>query len=270
MKGILQKEDKASVSGNQQPCTVCGKKIDTRKCTRCKKISYCSSTCQKADWPKHRKTCTGSHEAGPTAEANFLSGVSKGFLKKPSMKDDQCAETAPESTPENKLPEDPKEFKESEREHDSRPKITDSSKTKKAASGKSQDMAERPTSQEMRECKVCRKEGGNLEARVVYYCSIGCHENDGGRSYPVSILDVSKEDGRQGEAGAGVELKETRVEPALTKGSGDSIKRCCDYCGRRSNTSEACPNCGKVFYCSPACCKVDYPQHRSVCKGKST
>ena len=40
-------------------CASCfAKKIKLNKCSRCKNIAYCSTSCQKADWPKHRRDCS--------------------------------------------------------------------------------------------------------------------------------------------------------------------------------------------------------------------
>ena len=39
-------------------CAYCGKTSDTvKKCSRCKKVSYCSKSCQQADWSKHKTGC---------------------------------------------------------------------------------------------------------------------------------------------------------------------------------------------------------------------
>ena len=39
-------------------CAACGKTSDTvKKCSRCKKVSYCSRSCQQADWSKHKTSC---------------------------------------------------------------------------------------------------------------------------------------------------------------------------------------------------------------------
>lgn len=47
-------------------CVVCGSTKTPKKCSRCKCISYCSPTCQKGDWKRHKAECTarmeGSHE----------------------------------------------------------------------------------------------------------------------------------------------------------------------------------------------------------------
>jgi hypothetical protein len=38
-------------------CASCGKEGDLKRCSRCKVVSYCSSTCQKNDWVKHKNKC---------------------------------------------------------------------------------------------------------------------------------------------------------------------------------------------------------------------
>ena len=40
-----------------RPCQLCGKISAARRCSRCRVIAYCSPTCQKADWPCHKKAC---------------------------------------------------------------------------------------------------------------------------------------------------------------------------------------------------------------------
>jgi hypothetical protein len=46
---------------NYQPimdvCAVCGSVEDLKRCSRCKKVSYCSIDHQKKDWTTHKKTC---------------------------------------------------------------------------------------------------------------------------------------------------------------------------------------------------------------------
>ncbi|CAH0027491.1 unnamed protein product [Clonostachys rhizophaga] len=49
---------------NHQKCAGCGKGSCTLTCSRCKvtevghlRVHYCSSECQKSDWPSHRKVC---------------------------------------------------------------------------------------------------------------------------------------------------------------------------------------------------------------------
>jgi len=38
-------------------CTVCDKVGDIKVCSSCKELLYCSSECQKKDWPEHKKVC---------------------------------------------------------------------------------------------------------------------------------------------------------------------------------------------------------------------
>ncbi len=39
-------------------CSSCGKTDNLKKCGRCKQVSYCSGSCQKADWTAHKKSCS--------------------------------------------------------------------------------------------------------------------------------------------------------------------------------------------------------------------
>lgn len=40
-----------------EACAVCRETSGTKKCSRCKSVFYCDSSCQKADWFQHRKAC---------------------------------------------------------------------------------------------------------------------------------------------------------------------------------------------------------------------
>lgn len=39
-------------------CYVCKKTEDTKRCSKCKSISYCDRKCQEKDWPRHKLECT--------------------------------------------------------------------------------------------------------------------------------------------------------------------------------------------------------------------
>jgi len=39
------------------PCSLCGSTKNLKYCSGCKKIQYCSTSCQKNDWKKHKKIC---------------------------------------------------------------------------------------------------------------------------------------------------------------------------------------------------------------------
>ncbi|KAE9399095.1 hypothetical protein BT96DRAFT_1019705 [Gymnopus androsaceus JB14] len=77
---------RASVSNNfdgkkMWPCTACASLFDrqeVRECTGCKNAEYCSSQCQKGDWPEHKKICSTRL---PTSEDDSVINCTKLDMK---------------------------------------------------------------------------------------------------------------------------------------------------------------------------------------------
>ncbi len=68
-------------------CKVCASRFELKRCGRCKQRRYCSSTCQRADWPEHRLYCPGVSAAErdtPTAPAQSAGGASAAAAGAPS------------------------------------------------------------------------------------------------------------------------------------------------------------------------------------------
>lgn len=53
--GPLSFEDVGKLN-NDTGCVLCGRKT-TSRCSQCQSVAYCSSDCQKADWPNHKRVC---------------------------------------------------------------------------------------------------------------------------------------------------------------------------------------------------------------------
>ena len=57
-------------STTMDTCGSCGAGSPSNRCSRCKAVSYCDATCQRAAWKKHKKTCTKKKKvSGPRDEA---------------------------------------------------------------------------------------------------------------------------------------------------------------------------------------------------------
>ena len=64
--------DLPSVLNPARKCDVCSSSHPTKSCSRCKHTFYCSPSCQKLAWKKHKKKCTPSHTTClPTTEADL-------------------------------------------------------------------------------------------------------------------------------------------------------------------------------------------------------
>jgi len=46
-----------SITYSSTSCNVCGKTEGLSWCSACRKVRYCSSTCQRSDWKRHKKFC---------------------------------------------------------------------------------------------------------------------------------------------------------------------------------------------------------------------
>jgi hypothetical protein len=53
---ISTENPSSSLSVDLRVCSLCGKSSGKR-CNRCHKASYCSPTCQRQDWKKHKIHC---------------------------------------------------------------------------------------------------------------------------------------------------------------------------------------------------------------------
>ena len=56
-------------------CSVCNKLCKPKLCKGCMQVGYCSSACQKSDWPEHKKVCKMVIKVGDTVQAKGLVGA---------------------------------------------------------------------------------------------------------------------------------------------------------------------------------------------------
>ena len=61
-------------------CAKCSKPCTGQKCSRCKKVTYCSKDCQRDDWRRHKKDCEGKkkmphHASVPAPTTSTLVGA---------------------------------------------------------------------------------------------------------------------------------------------------------------------------------------------------
>ena len=52
------------MSNEINQCTICGKDAD-KKCSRCKKVAYCSKECQAGNWKTHKYDCQNVNSSFP-------------------------------------------------------------------------------------------------------------------------------------------------------------------------------------------------------------
>lgn len=65
---------KSEIENDQTTCSVCEESTD-KKCSRCKKVFYCSKACQKNDWKSHKSTCL-NREGNSEYHSSFSTGFS--------------------------------------------------------------------------------------------------------------------------------------------------------------------------------------------------
>jgi len=73
------------MAASAESCALCGKQgAGFKRCSVCKRASYCGAECQNADWKRHKKTCAPPvplQEVAAKFNAAYAAGDWRGILK---------------------------------------------------------------------------------------------------------------------------------------------------------------------------------------------
>jgi len=78
----MSTDNNNNISSKRAVCVNCLKENQSmQKCSRCKTASYCSVTCQRADWPVHKNVCINSNLFGSRSENLEVQNVPLQMMK---------------------------------------------------------------------------------------------------------------------------------------------------------------------------------------------
>jgi len=223
-------------------CASCGKKSESLKhCGRCLNISYCSKSCQQADWSRHKAVCQRSN----TEEK------SEGF-KSTAAARDTCAFCG-------KISDAPKHCgwcmntsycsTNCQQADWSRHKDVCQSRLPHSKTEASTSVAEARNHAELkRRCSSCGKESESLkhcaQCRKASYCGRSCQEADWPRHKSTCGDHEDK--------------------------SEEVTRDACACCGKTPDTLKKCSGCRRVSYCDRNCQKAHRPVHKADCVTRTT
>ena len=218
-------------------CASCGKKSDALKhCGRCMNISYCSKSCQQADWSRHKAVCqrSSTEEKLEGSKSTAAARDACAFCGKKSdapMHCGWCMNISYCST--------------SCQQNDwSRHKDVCQSRLPHSKPEASTSVAEtRDRAEVKRECSSCGEASESLKhctrCRKVSYCGRSCQQADWPRHKSMCGYNEGKSEG---------------VKPTV------DTRDVCACCGKTSDTLKKCTGCRRVSYCDKNCQKA----HRSA------
>ena len=244
-------------------CSSCGKKgPDLLKCSVCKSVWYCNVQCQKKDWKSHKQCCGKSgeaengHDTGEGQSSSLTLSTTEDLVSKvcsccgkkglDSLKCSVCNSVWYCNVQCQKK--DWKSHKQC------------CGKSGEAENG--QDTGEGHSSSltlstmedlVSKVCSSCGKKGSDLikcsVCKSVWYCNIQCQKKDW-KSHKQCC-------GKGGEAQKGQDT-----------GDGHSSSSCeaCESCGKTGEKLLKCGTCISVRYCSAACQKGDWENHKKYCR----
>ena len=226
----------------RRTCASCGKKSDALKhCARCMSISYCSKSCQQADWPQHKTVCRSQMPQNQLeASAAVAETRDQDVIKRECNSCGKASDRLKHCSRCRKV-----------YYCDRNCQQADWPRHKSTCAADSEDNLEslKPVIDIRDACASCGKTSDTLKkctgCRKVSYCDRHCQQADWARHKSTCQDNEDKFEG---------------FIPSV-----DNIRDVCASCGKTSDTLKKCTGCRKVSYCDRNCQQAHRAAHVAVC-----